>query len=262
MEKSYALITGASGGIGRAIAFEFASAGHNVILVARSRDSLEKLGRELAEQYGIDAMTIAMDLSAENAARDLDRRTEDRRVDNLVNNAGFGDHGVFLDSDPAKQNRMIRLNVTALTELTYYFGRRMRAGGSGRILNIASAAAFCAGPYMSCYYATKAYVLSFSQAVAEELRGTGVTVTALCPGPVSTGFEKAAGMQKPFALLRPKTAETAARRGYKAMQKGKAVACLGASVKLLDIGCRLAPRKTARKISKRINGIPAPFSEA
>ena len=256
MKNSYALITGASGGIGRALAFEFASHGQNVILVARSADKLQALAGELSETYGTDAVPIPMDLSAENAVRELDQRTQDYDVESLVNSAGYGDHGAFLDSDPERTENMIRLNVTVLTQMTACFGRRMRARGGGRILNLASVAAFCAGPYMSCYYATKAYVLSFSQAIAEELAGTGVTVTALCPGPVDTGFQKASRMEKPFAFLPAKDARFVARCGYRAMRKGKSVASAGTAAKLIGFGCRLVPRKTARKAAKRINRIP------
>ena len=201
-----------------------------------------------------------MDLSNIDSGKYLYEKTteEGYMVSNLVNNAGFGDLNGFLDSNWERQYKMLQLNITTLMEMTYLYGNDMRKAGQGHIMNVSSAAAFCAGPNMSIYYATKAYVLSFSEAVAEELKGTGVTVTALCPGPTSTGFEKAAKMKnsKMFTLFKPASAEAVAKYGYKKMVKGKVVAYHGIQTKIISIGSRILPRCVIRKFAKGINGIP------
>lgn len=256
----YSLITGATGGIGYEIAKVFAINKHNLILVARNKEKLEQIKNEFEKIYSIAVVVIPMDLSNIDSGKYLyEKTTEDGYiVDNLVNNAGFGDLNGFLDSDWEKQYKMLQLNITTLMEMTYLYGNDMRKAGQGHIMNVASIAAFCAGPNMSNYYATKAYVLSFSEAIAEELKGTGVTVTALCPGPTSTGFEKAAKMDnsKMFTFFKPATAENVARYGYNKMMKGKVVAYYGVISKIMNIGVRLVPRSITRKLAKAINGIP------
>ena len=260
MGKTYALITGASSGIGRELAEVFARDRHNLILVARSEEKLEKLAAALQKKYGIDAAAMPADLSVPDAAERLHEKTKERgyEVDNLVNSAGFGDWGGFLDSDWKRQSDMVQVNITALMQMTGLYGKDMRKRGFGHILNLSSVAAFCAGPYMSVYYASKGYVLSFSQAVAEELAGTGVTVTALCPGPTSTGFESAAQMKnsKMFTSLHTATAKEVAEYGYRAMQKGKVTAFHGRVTKAVNIGSRLFSRKAVRKAALWINGKP------
>ena len=259
MESGYALITGASGGIGREIAQVFAREGRDLILVARSEGKLRELAQQLQADFGVEARPVACDLSVPDAAADLHERTAGLVVDDLVNNAGFGDWGGFLDSDWERQEQMVQLNVTALMQMCRLYGRDMRDRGRGHILNLSSVAAFCAGPYMSIYYATKAFVLSFSQALSDELAGTGVTVTALCPGPTSTGFESAARMKdsKMFTALHPAKAREVAQCGYEAMQEGKPVAYHSATTKLMNIGSRLVSRKVARRFAADINGRPA-----
>ena len=256
----YTLVTGATGGIGYEIAKVFARNKHNLILVARNQEKLEKIKIDFEKDYSISVVVISMDLSNIDAAKDLYEKTtaEGYIVDNLVNNAGFGDWAGFLDSDWKRQYEMVQLNITALMQMTYLYGNDMRKFGEGHILNLSSVAAFCAGPNMSIYYATKAYVLSFSEAVAEELRGTGVTVTALCPGPTATGFEKAAEMKnsKMFTFFKPASAEAVARYGYNKMMKGKVVAYYGMPTNIMNIGSRLSPRSITRKFAKAINGIP------
>ena len=260
MDTTYAVITGASGGIGRELACEFARHGHDLVLVARSADKLEELAGTLSGSYGVDVRTFACDLSEEDAAERMYTftRTEGLVVDNLVNNAGYGDQAAFIDSDWERQRGMAQVNIIALMQLTYLYGQDMRERGFGHILNLSSVAAFCAGPYMSVYYASKAFVLSFSEAVAEELRGTGVTVTALCPGPTSTGFEQAANMEgsKMFSMGRPATAADVAAHGYRAMQKGRPVAYDGAFTKAVNVAARIAPRAVTRTFAGRINGRP------
>ena len=259
--KTYALITGASGGIGMELARLFASEGHNLVLVARSADKLEELASTLSTRHRIDVRTFACDLSEEDAAERVYAftRTEGLVVDNLVNNAGFGDQAAFVDSDWERQRGMVQVNIVALMQLTYLYGQDMRDRGFGHILNLSSVAAFCAGPYMSIYYASKAFVLSFSEAVGEELRGTGVTVTALCPGPTNTGFERAANMEgsKMFTMGHPATAWGVASRGYRAMQRGKPVVYDGAFTKAVNVASRIAPRAVTRAFAGRINGAPA-----
>lgn len=257
----YTLITGASGGIGYEIAKIFAQHGHDLILVARNEKNLLELKERLESKYHISAIIIAEDLSKKDSANRLHEETVSCGyvIDNLVNNAGFGDWGGFLDSDWQRQYEMVQLNITTLMQMTYLYGNDMKKQGGGHILNMSSVAAFCAGPYMSIYYATKGYVLSFSEAVSEELKGTGVTVTALCPGPTSTGFEKTAKMEKSkmFSFFRPASARAVAVCGYSAMQQGKTVAYHSVATKTMNVGSRLTPRSITRKFAKYINGRPA-----
>lgn len=195
--RKTALITGASGGIGEEIARELAARNHDLVLIARSKDKLEALSSELAQKYRVTATAIPLDLSTATATEDITRELETRKlkVDVLVNNAGFADYGDFAASDPSKQLQMLNLNIVTLTMLTRALLPAMLEHKSGHVLNVASTAAFMPGPLMSVYYASKAYVLSFSEALSEELHGTGVSVTALCPGPVETGFQSRAAMQ-------------------------------------------------------------------
>ena len=194
---AYTLVTGASGGIGMALAKEFAKHGHDLIIVARTAEKLELLKTELEKEYGIHVEAVAADLSKEAERESLFRYTQQKgmEVENLVNNAGFGDSNAFLEAAWVRQKNMVELNILALMHLTHLYGNEMKKKGKGRILNLSSVAAFSAGPYMSIYYASKGFVLSLSEAMFEELKGSGITVTALCPGPTATGFEKNAGMK-------------------------------------------------------------------
>ncbi|MDR0415019.1 MAG: SDR family oxidoreductase [Prevotellaceae bacterium] len=245
------LITGASGGIGCELAKLFAAGGHNLILVARSEDKLLALREALEKQHGVSVAAIAKDLSASGAAAELFDETQSKGllVDVLVNNAGFGDFGSFLDADIAKLKNMVDLNAAALMQMTYLYAGEMRKRGSGRVLNIASMVGLTAVPYFSVYAATKAFVLSFSQAVGEELRGTGVSVTALCPGPVATGFEAAANIRySPLLMAGAYSAAQIARAGYKATLSGRRVRYGGWLVWLTNITSRLLPRKLTGRI--------------
>jgi len=252
-----ALITGASSGIGLETARLFAADSADVVLTARRADRLEELKAELERRHKIKAYVIAADLSGEQGADEV--FTETNRlaleIDCLVNNAGFGQLGLFSEADRQRQLQMIRLNVLALTNLTRLFLAGMVAKGRGRILNVASTAAFQPGPLMAVYFATKAYVLSFSLAIAEELEGTGVTVTALCPGPTASGFQKTADMEN-VSMLKgrrlPSSAEAAAF-GYKAMKKGRRVAIHGLGNKLLAFSTRFAPEKMLTRIVRKLN---------
>ena len=258
MSKQTALITGASGGLGLALAHRFAKDGYDLILVARSLSKLEAAKADLETAHGVNVTPLAADLGAPDAAKTLmeEIRARTLTVDVLVNNAGFGDFGAFADSDIDKQSAMVDLNVKALMELTHAVLPAMRENKRGKILNVASIAAFQQGPYMSVYYATKAFVLSFSQAIAHELKDSGITVTALCPGPIDTGFVEAAdlGRSKLFRSLPVSTPDMVAEYGYKALMKGKTVAIHRFSNKLLIFTGRFAPRKLISHMICKIQG--------
>lgn len=251
-----ALITGASDGIGLELAKIHAASGGNLVLVARSVDKLEHLKQLLESSYKINVMVIGKDLSVPDAALEVYEAVKDAgiRIDYLINNAGFGDFGFFLDGDWGKQNRMIQLNITALTQFTKLFLPEMVARASGKILNVASTASFQPGPLMSVYYATKAYVLHFSEAINNEVAGNGVTITALCPGATISGFQKAAEMEesKLFNGKKLPTAADVATYGYRAMLDGKAVAIPGIMNNLMAFGVRFIPRSLAVKIARKV----------
>ena len=198
MEKNFALVTGASGGMGLEFARLLAKDNYNLLLIARSENKLKSIASELEIQYAIKVLIQAKDLSHPSAADEIFEFTRQNNliVDVLINNAGFGNFGFFTETAIQKEIEMIDLNIKALTMMTKLFVKEMVARGKGKILNIASTAAFQPGPLMAVYYASKAYVLSFSEALSNELQGTGVTVTTLCPGPTQTGFEKAASLQE------------------------------------------------------------------
>jgi short-subunit dehydrogenase len=239
---STALVTGASGGIGLEIARVLA-ADHDLVLVARSAD---RLGEIAAELNG--ARVLAIDLADPDAVARIVGEVPE--VDVLVNNAGVGDFGPFVEADPAKLDTLIALNIGALTRLTRAYLPGMLARKQGRILNVASTAAFQPGPLMAVYYATKAYVLSLSEALAEETRGTGVTVTALCPGPTASGFQAGAAMEGSKLVRGRKlpTAESVARYGVAAMRKGDVVAVPGVRNKMLASSIRVTPRGVVRRL--------------
>ena len=256
MEKT-ALITGESGGIGLELTKIFAKNIYNVVLVARSEDKLEAIKREIEKNYGVSAYVFACDLAERDAAKRVFEftRTNRLQINALVNNAGFGDCSVFAESDWQKQYDMVRLNIVALMQLVHCYLPEMKKRGEGRILNIASVASFCAGPNMSVYYATKAFVRSFSEAVAEEVRRYGITVTALCPGPVDTGFEKAAnvGNAPAFNLMPLADPKDVAICGYKAMMKGRTLKYYGMTAKLMSLAVRALPRAACRRVAGKLN---------
>lgn len=249
-----ALITGASSGIGRELARVFAAHRHDVVLVARGEATLRALAAELQAPGGAEvrAHVIVSDLSVRGAAQALTARTRDMgiEVDILVNNAGYGLYGPFLDTPLDAELDMIQVNIVALTELTKRMLPAMVARKGGRILNLASTAAFLPGPLMAVYYATKAYVLSFSEAIANELDGTGVTVTALCPGPTASGFQAAAKLEesKLVAGKRLPTSREVALAGYAAMMAGETVFVPGLSNKLTVLAPRVLPRRLVARI--------------
>jgi short-subunit dehydrogenase len=250
------LITGASGGIGRDLAHLFAADGYNLILVARRADKLGELASELQAKHHVGAVALPIDLAEPAAPEEIFHVLEEQGmpVDVLVNNAGFGTFGQFARADLHEQLQMLQVNVAALTHLTRLFLPGMLRAKRGRILNVASTAAFQPGPYMAVYYATKAYVLSFSEAIAAELAGSGVTVTALCPGPTSTGFQHRAGVEN-SALFRANTmtSQAVARIGYRGLMRGKRLVITGAKNKLLAFGTRLVPRRLTTAIARKLN---------
>lgn len=225
-----ALITGASSGIGLALAHEFAKHGHHVVLVARSRDALETLAQELREQYKIIATPTFKDLSQPNAAQELfdDLRDAGLTIDILVNNAGLGSAGDFVHMETNAIHSMLAVNMNALTELTRLFLPSMVQRHWGRILNVGSTAAYQPGPFMAVYYATKAYVLSFSEALSYELKGTGVSVTCLNPGATQTNFFQAGNMSDiPMARNLRMPVSRVAQLGYRGLMSGKRVVVPG-----------------------------------
>jgi uncharacterized protein len=258
--RGTALITGASGGIGLELARLFAEHGHDLVLVARSAGTLETLAADLASRHGIRARALAADLRQPEAPAAIEAALAGETIDVLVNNAGFGLLGRFSATDLAAERDMIQVNVTSLVELTKRFLRGMVDRGRGRVLNVASTAAFQPGPLMSVYYASKAFVLSFSEAVANELAGTGITVTALCPGPTATGFQAAARMGRVRLLRGPLVmdAATVARIGYDGLMTGKRVVVPGLLNALLVQGVRLTPRRLAAAVVRRLQEQRAP----
>ncbi len=227
------------------------------MLVARSEERLRGLAAELEQAHGISARVEVVDLSEPERLAALCQRLRDKSVavDVLVNNAGFGARGALVELDLGRQLEMVRLNVEALTALTRHLLPDMLARRGGGVLNVASTAAFQPGPFMAVYYATKAYVLSFSEALAEETRGTGVTVTALAPGPTVTGFEKEAGLERTLLFkFGPMAAAPVARAGHRAFRKGRALVITGLVNRVLAFSTRLAPRWLVRRVVRMLQG--------
>jgi short-subunit dehydrogenase len=252
-----ALITGASSGIGEDLARLFARDGYDLVLVARRAERLEALGAELAGRHGIRATAIAEDLADPDAPARLVARLDAGGVEvsALVNNAAFGLLGPFAANDWDVELRMMQLNVVALVELTKRLLPGMLARGEGRILNVASTAAFQPGPRMAVYYATKAFVLSFSEAVRGELAGSGVTVTTLCPGPTATEFADAAEMKgaRLFRLGRVMRSADVAAIGYDGMQRGKGVVVAGLMNGIVARLVPFVPRNVVNGVIARLH---------
>jgi uncharacterized protein len=251
-----ALITGASNGIGLELAKIHASKGDNLVLVARNKEKMDILKTSLEKEFKISVYTIGKDLSASNAAQDVYNETTKNNIviDYLINNAGFGDFGMFVETDWNKELQMINLNISTLTHFTKLYLQDMVKRGSGRIMNVASTAAFQPGPTMAVYYATKAYVLHFSEAVNNEVSKQGVTITALCPGATESGFQAAAAMEESNLVKGKKlpSSKEVALYGYKAMMKGKAVAVHGLMNLLMATSVRFTPRALVVKITRAI----------
>lgn len=250
-----ALVTGASGGIGEELARLLAADGHDLVLVARSRDKLVRLAEELSGNHKIMARVIAADLARAEAPSEIfdELRADEVVIDALINNAGFGSYGLFAETDLRSELDLLQVNIVALTHLTKLFLPPMIARRRGYLMNVASTAAFQPGPLMAVYYASKAYVLSLSEAIANECEGTGVVVSALCPGPTETGFVAAAGMGESKLFERgAMDARTVAEIGYRGMLEGKTIVIPGFRNALVAriVGC--LPRRMVTKVVRGI----------
>lgn len=255
-----ALITGASGGIGYELAKVFAINGHNLILVARSIDKLQRIQTELSQTYDIQVVIEDYDLSRPESPTELFGQLHHQglTVDVLVNNAGFGDYGPFADSDWSRQGALLQLNMVTLTHLTRLFLPLMLKRGYGKILNVASTAAFQPGPFMAAYYASKSYVMSFTEALAHEVKGTGITATVLCPGPTrGTDFQTRANLSDIdfFKQLKLPEAADVAQFGYDALERNQVVAVHGIFNRLLVFTNRIMPRRT---VTNAVGQLQAP----
>ena len=239
--SDWVLITGASVGIGRELAEIFAANHFNVAVTARNQKQLEQLAADLRTRHGVETNVIVQDLTNDSAPAEIFAALRDIPISILVNNAGFGFSGSFLKGGLEMQLGMMQVNMTALIRLTHLFAPGMVARGSGRILNVASVAAFLPGPYIAIYYATKAFVHSFSVALGEELAGTGVTVTALCPGSTRTEFFDRAGMSPTLRNVPMMDARTVAEAGYRGLMRGKRVVVPGAMNKAICGLLKFAP---------------------
>lgn len=254
--KTTALITGASKGIGLELAVIFAAKGSNLVLVARSGDVLKKMKKMLEAEYGIYVYIVEKDLSETDAAQDVYKKVKRKRIkiDYLINNAGFGQYGFFAAGDWERYHRMIELNITALTQLCHLFLPDMLERKRGRILNVASTAAFQPGPLMAVYFATKAYVLHFSEAIHNEVKNRGVSVTALCPGPTQTNFMEDSQFKK-SGMIDGKflpTPREVAIVGYRAMMRGKPFVIHGLRNKIIAGSVRFAPRQLATFVTRKL----------
>ncbi|KTD43099.1 SDR family NAD(P)-dependent oxidoreductase [Legionella parisiensis] len=248
------LITGASRGIGKALALEFANHGHDLILTARNQNLLEELADQIKEKYSVKVNVIVLDLSTPGSADDLINQIEtlNIEVDCLVNNAGIGYLGDFISMDAEYLKALMQLNMATLTMLTYYFAKKFVHKGKGKILQVASTAAFQPGPFMSAYYASKSYVASFSEALAYELKGTGVTLSILCPGPTQSDFFKEAGMENSFlarGFIGIKSTEQIAKAAYQGFKKNKLFIIPGIMSKILASSAKYTPDALSLRIA-------------
>ncbi len=254
--RKTALITGATRGIGYELTKLFADDSYNLVLIARSIDKLKEIQKYLSKKHNIDILIIAKDLSVPNAAIEIFNEIEEKQIiiDVLVNNAGIGDFGLFNNEKLLRIYQIMQINIVSLTELTRLFLKGMVDRKEGKILNVSSMAAFQPGPYMAVYYASKAYVQSFSEAIASELKGTGVTVTALCPGPTKSGFQHEVGSEgsnlSKLNLL--SSSEYVAKYGYRALHEGKKVAIPGFVNASLINTLKFIPRKTTIQVVKKL----------
>ena len=256
--KPLALVTGASSGIGLELARLFAADGYDLVLLARSRQRLDRLAEDLAGRHAVSCRVMVKDLSEASAPREIFSELRDAGLEltALVNNAGFGDLEDFSRMSETRLLEMMQVNMAALTHLTWLFLPPMLERGSGRILNVASTAAFLPGPGMAVYYASKAYVLSFSEALSKELEGSGVTLTCLCPGPVASGFQATANMSGSRFLKFARLVDPApvARAGYRAMCKGKAIEIPGIQNRIAAQLPRVASRAVLRSVVRYVQG--------
>ena len=254
-----ALITGASAGLGAEFAKLFAKDKHDLLLVARRLDRLEALAKQLQDAHGIRAHALACDLGVPDGPAQVVAEVQrlGLEIDFLVNNAGFGTSGAFASSDPAREMEMVQVNIASLVELTRSLIGPMVARKRGRILNMGSTAGFQAGPYMATYYASKAFVNLFTEGLAFELRGTGVTATVSCPGATATEFALVAGNEKSRLFrMGAASAQTVALQAYRAMHAGKPMIVHGLKSKLIVQSLRVSPRAMVLKIAAALNPVP------
>jgi short-subunit dehydrogenase len=256
-EDSYALVTGASCGMGYEYAKLFAKDGKNIVVVARSRDKLEGLKNDLEKAHGTKVKVLVKDLADPRSPQEIfsELEKEGVNVDVLVNNAGFGVYGKFADTDWQKEAEMLQVNIVSLTQLTKLFLKGMAEKRSGKILNVSSVAGLAPSPWLTAYSGTKHYVLGFSNALACDLRGTGVSVTCFCPTNTRTLFGERANAQTASGMRRglfEMDAATAARIGYKALAKGKTTEVAGLATNLSMFFMRLMPRKLVTKVASLI----------
>lgn len=252
----YTLITGGTEGIGLELARLFASDNHNLIIVARNQEKLKEVKDEFEQKYKIFVEKIQIDLSVDKSWENIIRIVEEKNltVDNLINNAGVGNFGFFNEAEENFEEQLININIIALTNLTKYFLKKMIKTGYGGIMNVASTAAFVGGPKMAMYYSSKAYVLSLTEAIHDEVKDLGIRVCCLCPGPVKTSFQEKAGIKKSERAKKYLMgAEDVAKEAYLGFLKGKAIIIPGYKNKLLVLGNKLIPRSLSRKIILKSN---------
>lgn len=252
-----ALITGASAGLGRDFAHLFAADGHDVVLVARRREKLDEVAAAVGDEHGVEAHVMPADLADPASPQRLYDEVASKGVaiEYLVNNAGFGSNGAYAELDTARELAIVTVNISALAHLTGLYLPEMIERDSGRILNVGSTAGFLAGPYMATYYASKAFVNHFSEALWHEVNGTNVSVTVSCPGPTATEFATVAKIDdaKLFKKGGAAASMDVARGAYKAMHKGKRMIVHGLKNKLNVFGIRTAPRGVPQRVAKRLN---------
>lgn len=253
--KEYILITGASSGIGLELAIQLAAKNFNLILVARSEDKLISLQKELKSKYKVEVEYLLYDLSEPHSAQDLYQQVKDQKyvVSGLINNAGFGEYGLFMEMSLKRDEEMIAVNISSLVGLTKLFGADMVLAGKGRIMNIASLLSFLPFPYYSVYSATKSFVLAFTETVSAELQGTGVVLTALCPGTVETSFHSVE-MRKTNAMSanKPMPADLVAKAGVELFLNGKSKKIVGFMNWFLSNLPRVTPDNLMMKIKKNL----------
>jgi uncharacterized protein len=251
------LITGSADGIGYQLAYIFAKHHYNLVLIDKEAKKIQLIADEFSNKFGISVKALVKDLSICTSPEEIftELQTAGIKIDILVNNAGIGTYGVFSETDLTQELKLLQINIVSLTHLTKLFLNDMINQGSGKILNVASVAAFQPGPLMAVYFASKAYVLSFSEAIANELEGTGVTVTTLCPGPTASKFQKTAAMEesKISHVNRMMTTETVAKIGYDSLMANKTIAIPGIRNQILARSVRFAPRNIVTKIVRSMH---------
>lgn len=255
--KKTVLITGASSGIGKELARLFAQDKYNLVLAGRNMEPLDKVAKHLTKSYGVNVQPIAIDLTEPNAIDHIysEVKNNGHVIDVLVNNAGFGASGKFTEIDIKTQLDQITVNISALTDLSYRFVPEMVARGQGGVMNIASVAAFSPGPFMAVYYATKAYVLSLSTALANELIDTGVSVTCVCPGPTKTGFGLRAQVSRNGIFNSPMVMDVkpVAKLAYAGFQAKEQLVIIGVHNKILALASRITPLYLSAHVTRKFN---------